>query len=137
MISEENIENLVSLLQSVFVGMILLIVAIFLIFFVASKALREDFELGDYLTVGALIFMASSLSYILLSFTFLYLVEGASLITPDQTLLFRGGLFISFAILLFGPIFFALRETFMFTGPRLVVTLIYTIILSLILTIYV
>ena len=125
--------ELLRIFDSLITWIVLLTLFIVLIFHIASKIFKEDFDTFDYTVVATLMFILVMFGYIIVATAFqamLYL----NVLSLDNLWLFNTLLFTAYMIVFFVPTIFILHGTFMYLKTRLYVAFSYALSISLILT---
>ena len=133
---EAILERITHVLNYTYLHLLIITVVVVLMLWVASKVFMEDFEFVEYLTMCTMIIVVTFLFHFVVPVMFIGFIDRYDFLSRTDIILIRWMMFGAYLVLLFFPILFILRNSFMFFKPRFFLSVIYVLILSVLLVIF-
>ncbi len=122
--------------DSILIAMLTVIVVLFLLFFAFSKVTKESFDWIEYLVVVSLMFVTVVASVIVVGTVFQALIERYQVLDLDRPMQINILMGLTYFVVLFGPFYAILHNTFMFLKTRLIVVASYCLIMAILATLF-
>lgn len=129
-------EQMLLEIDAFLIRMVALIVILVLLFYIASKFAKEMFDWIDYMVVCSMMFVTVFVSYLVLATFLQAAIDSYQILSLENLWLVNLVMFLSYFLIFLIPFYVILLNTFMFFKTRAMVTLSFSGVIALLITLF-